>query len=444
MAAWDEKELKAAVDAYLYMLSREQRGEPYSKAAKRRELRDGSLSNRSDQSIEYRMRNISAVLNDHGRQTLKGYLPAPNVGAAVSKQVWAILSASAAAPLEASGASVPIKVLPKNPPKMIYFNIGWMKRYAGADEDDPTMGAHGYLGKHKHGAEAFNFRLGRDGVLRGYRPPGSREQINIERLGAERTDQTIDDVAVIWFAREPGTGRTLIVGWYLNATVHRHAQDGDLDLNEERHCYSVETASGNARLLPEVARSYPVASSRTSPGAGFGQKPTWYGAESVNQKVWAYIREIEGARSTPIRPPAKPPKNMDPELRRKVERAAVEHAKAYYTALYGKSCHIESVESAAKGWDLEVFNNPDPLLVEVKGLQGTQLNCELTPNEFEKMHMRANRKRYIIYVVNSALAQLPAVPIASIFEYAGKGAWETADGRALVITERTGAVLTST
>lgn len=442
MAVWDEEELKAAVDAYLHMLSREQAGEPYSKAAKRRELREGPLSNRSDQSIEYRMRNISAVLNDHGRQTLKGYLPAPNVGVAVSQQIWVLLNTSAAARGEASGASTLMQVLPKKPPRMIYFNIGWMKRYTGADEDDPTIGAHGYLGKHKHGAEAFNFRFGQDGVLRGYRPPGSREQIKIERLGARRTDQSIDDVAVIWLAREPGTGRTLIVGWYLNATVHRHAQDGGLDLNEERHSYSVETATANARLLPEVARSYPVASSRTSPGAGFGQKPTWYGAERVNQKVWAYIREIEGARSTPIRPPSKPPKNLDPELRRKVERAAVDHAKAYYASLYGKSCRIESVEASAKGWDLEVFNSPDPLLVEVKGLQGPQLICELTPNEFEKMHMRENRKRYIVYVVNYALAQLPAVPIASIFEYARNGAWETADGRALVITEKTGAVLT--
>ena len=76
MSAWDEKELQAAIDAYLDMLSRQQAGEPYSKAAKRRELCKGSLNNRSDQSIEYRMRNISAVLNDNGRQTLKGYIPA--------------------------------------------------------------------------------------------------------------------------------------------------------------------------------------------------------------------------------------------------------------------------------------------------------------------------------------------------------------------------------
>ena len=444
MAAWDEEELKAAVDAYLHMLSQEHAGEPYSKEANRRELRNGALRNRSDQSIEYRMRNISAVLSVHGRKTLKGYLPAPNVGAAVSEKLWALLKTSAATQLKALKTIMAMEVLPKKPPKMIYFNVGWMKRYAGADNDDPTIGAHGYLGKHKHGAEAFNFRPDQNGLLHGYRPPGSREQTKIERLGANRNDQTIDDVAVIWLAREPGTGRTLIVGWYLNATVFRHAQDGGLDLNEARHSYSVETGSGNARLLPEIARSYSVASSRASPGAGFGQKPTWYGAESVNKRVWAYIREIEGARSTASRPSAKPPRNLDPELRRKVERAAVEHAKAYYAALYGTSCRIESVEAAAKGWDLEIFNSPNPLLVEVKGLQGPQLNCELTPNEYEKMHMRENRRRYIIYVVNYALAQQPAVPIASIFGYAGKGVWETADGRALVITERTGAVLTCT
>ena len=114
---------------------------------------------------------------------------------------------------------------------------------------------------------------------------------------------------------------------------------------------------------------------------------------------------------------------------------------AYYKSEHGNSCYIESVEIAAKGWDLEVYNSPEPLLVEVKGLLNAELVCELTPNEYVKMMMPANRSRYVVYVVNNALAAHPAMPIASIFEHVGGDKWRTADGRDLLIKEKIAAVL---
>jgi hypothetical protein len=82
------------------------------------------------------------------------------------------------------------------------------------------------------------------------------------------------------------------------------------------------------------------------------------------------------------------------------------------------------------------------LLVEVKGLLNAGLTCELSPNEYEKMMMEDYRSRYVVYVVNNALAKAPAVPIPSIFEHAGGASWRTKDGRELIITAKTGAVLT--
>lgn len=178
------------------------------------------------------------------------------------------------------------------------------------------------------------------------------------------------------------------------------------------------------------------------PGEGFGQKPTWYGSEAIDARVWDYIQSRGKARA--VRKPIDnkvPPRNLDPELRRKVEKAAVEHAIAYYKAEFGNACPVISVETGAKGWDLEVYSSPEPLLVEVKGLISANLICELTPNEYEKMMLEANCSRYVVYVVNNALAEPPATPVASIFKYAGERAWRTADGRKLVITEKTGAVL---
>jgi hypothetical protein len=52
-----------------------------------------------------------------------------------------------------------------------------------------------------------------------------------------------------------------------------------------------------------------------------------------------------------------------------------------------------------------------------------------------------NRDRYVVYVVNNALAEAPAVPIASVFAHVGEGVWQADDGRKLTITPKTAAVL---
>jgi len=327
---------------------------------------------------------------------------------------------------------------------IIYFNIGWMREYAGPKADDPTIGAHGYLDDHTHGAECFNFSARPEGLVRGYRPPGSRDQTNITRLGAASDSDSFSGVLVVWLAREPASGTTLIVGWYRNATVYREALVGDCEVNGKVHYYSVEARVADATLLPPIARTFVVPSSRIQPGAGFGQKPTWYGAPHVDAQVRAYVHNWS-SRLDDQSPglPTTPPKNLDPELRRKVERAAVAHAKAYYRAKYGARCPIISVEAFGKGWDLEVFHEADPLLVEVKGLLNNDLICELTPNEFTKMLEEEHRDRYVVYVVNNALAEPPGMPIPAIFKHVGDGKWQTEDGRDLLITPKTGAVLSS-
>ena len=446
MERWSDTELRATVNAYLDMIHAESSDQEYSKAAMRRALRAGPLANRTDQSIEYRMRNISAVFAKHDRPTVRGYLSAPNVGNAVAVRLWAMITAIEAtrtASLPATHGQQQRRQLSAKRPPIVYFNVGWMKRYAGPATDDPTLGAHGYLLEHSHGAECFNFARTTKGVVCGYRPPGDRERTNITRMGASRSDTQIEGALVVWLAKEPLTKRTMVVGWYVDATVFREARASTLELNGEHVSYSATTSFENATLLPEVARTFEVRSSRLKPGAGFGQKPTWYGSEDVDERVWSYVRSKSLHRKVAAAGAAKkPPKSLDPELRRKVEKAAVQHAIDYYRTEYGADCMINSVETGAKGWDLEVFGEPDPLLVEVKGLLNSDLVCELTPNEYEKMMQDANRSRYIVYVVNNALAESPAVPIASIFEHVGETSWATADGRTLVIREKIGAVLT--
>jgi hypothetical protein len=451
MAGWTDEELRNTIAAYLTMLDAELLGERYSKAKVRRKLVAGPLSDRSEQSIEYRMRNISTVLADHGRPTLSGYVAAKNVGSGVGDRIWQILSefklpSPKMTKLEPVDDHPEVDGLPRKAAPIIYFNVGWMREYAGPDPSDPTTGNHGYLGQHSHGAEANNFVADSQGYLHGYRPPGSREQVNIDRLGAAASDAYIDGVTVVWMAREPASKVTVVVGWYLNARVYRTAQDGEHTINGETHSWSAEALAGNATLVPAPAREFRIQSSRTAPGAGFGQKPTWYGATSVNRRVLNYISRYRAAANskrpaTKGSPPKRPPRNNDPELRRKVERAAVDHATKYYEQLYGLGS-VETVEALARGWDLEIQTGAGKLLVEVKGLLRGELVCELTPNEYQKMMARENRRQYVIYVVNNALALAPDVPLPSVFEHVKGNVWQTQDGRTLKMTEKVGAVLT--
>jgi hypothetical protein len=77
---WTNEELEAAVATYRSMLSRELTRAEYSKAEFLRQLRATSLNNRSESSIDFRMRNISHVMEKMGLPRIVGYKPASNVG----------------------------------------------------------------------------------------------------------------------------------------------------------------------------------------------------------------------------------------------------------------------------------------------------------------------------------------------------------------------------
>jgi 5-methylcytosine-specific restriction protein A len=76
---WTPRELENAVEVYRRMLRHEVEGHAYSKSEMRREALAGPLQGRSPSSFEFRMRNISAVLEELGRSTVKGYAPAKHV-----------------------------------------------------------------------------------------------------------------------------------------------------------------------------------------------------------------------------------------------------------------------------------------------------------------------------------------------------------------------------
>jgi hypothetical protein len=74
---WSRREVEATVSDYFEMLAAELAGAPYNKTVHRRRLLR-ALSDRSEQSIEFKRANISAVLIELGFPYIAGYKPRSN------------------------------------------------------------------------------------------------------------------------------------------------------------------------------------------------------------------------------------------------------------------------------------------------------------------------------------------------------------------------------
>jgi hypothetical protein len=117
---WSREEVQVIVEDYLSMLASEYAGTPYSKAAHRRALLP-RLNGRSEQSIEFKHMNISAVLLDCGFPYIGGYKPRSNYQAllyeivierlAGERALFALAEADADAPMVVPEVEDPLAIL---------------------------------------------------------------------------------------------------------------------------------------------------------------------------------------------------------------------------------------------------------------------------------------------------------------------------------------------
>lgn len=75
---WSARETSALVDAYIWMWLNDRAGRKIVKAHLVRQLQAGPLAGRSKQSIEFKLRNVSAVFQDFNAPFVVGYVPATN------------------------------------------------------------------------------------------------------------------------------------------------------------------------------------------------------------------------------------------------------------------------------------------------------------------------------------------------------------------------------
>ena len=145
--------------------------------------------------------------------------------------------------------------------KIVFFNIACMKKYQGLVGD---MAVHGgdYVNQHGFGGEIFNFQHFRDKMY-GFVEAGWKPElkcINITKLGARRTDQSVSDILVIWVARHPENKKTVAVGWYENAKVYRERQRPPANSQRRQPDgqdapYFVEAEKENCLLIPGDRKS---------------------------------------------------------------------------------------------------------------------------------------------------------------------------------------------
>jgi len=281
-----------------------------------------------------------------------------------------------------------------------------MESYQGNKKSDQISGGGSYVTEEGMGHEVCNFHNHR-GKVYGYVQPargqrsasaGSIKLENIVGGGASRTDESVENVLVIWTATRP-EGGTVVIGWYIDATVFRDYQyfgsAPALHTRNGLEGYRIQAKSENAKLLPVDERTIQIP--RQTKG-GMGQSNVWYGDSKFGRDIATEVKALsKGKRKSKT---TKKPRNTDPEHNSKVEKAAVNFVWEYYEGL-GYS--LSSVEKDNAGWDLVASQNRTKLRIEVKGLSGGTPNIELSPNEYKAFS--ANHRNYRLALVTNALSE---------------------------------------
>ena len=315
--------------------------------------------------------------------------------------------------------------------KIILCRIAWMKYYEGsANIDIPRSGAK-YIQKNKTGGEINTFKNRQNKVYAYFPNIGTPALINLDKNYLKGAD--LKGVTVVFCATHPTESGIRVVGWYKNATIYNEFKNSLS--NKWGH---VEALFKNVHLVPENDRVFHV------PGT-FGRSSLYYFSlhperKALLEKLKLYIARKGEVASVSVKSKKKSGKGnayqQDIEKRLKVEQEAISLAMEHYKNRYGKK-FVKSVEPENKGWDLEVRTKQVKLNIEVKGLSGSHMNVELTPNEFYAFNKCSNN--YHLFVANGVLTRKP---VLRVFKFQSKGKmWVANDKSILRIAIRRSAVL---
>ena len=318
---------------------------------------------------------------------------------------------------------------------MIFLRVGRMEHYQGIVDGDDIRGGGAYVVEHGYGHEIFNFQQFQ-GLVYGYVQPtrgghnrSGEAGINITRLGASASNESVAGVLAIWVATHP-EGGACVVGWYRNATVFRNWQPPIPNLGREyagqEFGYYVTAQSNDATRLPKDERVFSIP--QRGQGA-FGRSNVWYADDPKEHRDFRLkvLRYVETRKSPEVAPSGVQgiPRQPDVYLRQKVEQAAIAAVSSYYANL---GYQVDSVARDNVGWDLNAIRGERKLKLEVKGLSGAEIVIQLTPNEYAMM--QKHRDSYRVCIVSTALTE----PRLEVFSYVPESSrWESSDRRVLSV-----------
>lgn len=298
---------------------------------------------------------------------------------------------------------------------LVVLRTGYMERYDGPDT---ISGGGAYVDENGVGGEVFNFKPSR-GKCYGYAMSRHFAGINLRFIdGAQNWSKgdELSGVDVVFIARRPGGGQ-VVVGWYRNATVfhqqYRVRRGTIPGMNDSARRFVCVADAASVRLLPEDDRIFEVPYAPNGFRGFPGQSNVWYPSQHDDKSdVKAFVRkllkymggmsgvelpedETHGTNAGRKQGRGGKPDHAHNAL---VEQAAVNATWAHYER---KGFTLKSVEEENLGWDLEANQGRQSLRVEVKGVSGTDIYFELTPNEYAKLKEHA--AQYRVCVVCEAL-----------------------------------------
>jgi hypothetical protein len=315
---------------------------------------------------------------------------------------------------------------------VLFARIGWMRWYRGPQPDDEKPIGGGGYNKASVGHEAFNF-LPLDDRMLGYfqprlQPAANRKKhpstIALDRITAKSVGETLGGVLVIFVATDPTLHGQRIVGWFDDATVHRHTQPSK-DKRRDSFSYFIEAPAGNVVLLPEERREFKVPSGE----GGFGRANVCYALKSNGQPKAStqWINEaVEYVNSYELENAAQEPgSEMDatvadaiaitidhaagfqsnPRIRKAIERYAMDWAERRLRKLG----YNPQDKHKTKPYDFLCKVKGADLFVEVKGTQDTGRSVSLTPNEAEHAKKYKNSALFIVHSVKVKGKRKPVV-----------------------------------
>ena len=318
--------------------------------------------------------------------------------------------------------------------ELIFCNTGWMDFYKGIKSDAIKGGGKHVVDK-GWGGEILNFKPF-EGKVYGYVQPKidrkyhNPSTIKLEKIGGSAVDEKVNNITVVWTAKDPRNGGTYIIGWYKNATVYRYEQVSPQNSNRKHKNiplnYYATTKAKDAILLNIDDRNVGIKRQEKN---WMGQSNVWYADKNPTfiKLVKDYI--FKGELPTAVKKSSRKgsARQADALKRIAVEKKAIEIVSAHYTYL---GYAVESFEKDNVGWDLTATNKRSVLKLEVKGLSGSIISTELTPNEYK--NLKNDNKCYRICIVSNALVK----PKLQIFYYSNDTQkWSSDDGSILYFME---------